>query len=203
MRDITSILQNIEEGHGEATESLLPVVYDELRRLAQSKLGAERQDHTLSATALVHEAYLRMVNHQTARQWASRGQFFAAAAEAMRRILIDNARRRASLKRGGDRRRVDLDKVELSNSDPADKLLAVDEALSHLEAEFPAQAKVVKLRYFAGLSIEETARALGISPATANRRWAFARAWLQTEISEPEALSSPEQKISSLFSGRP
>ncbi len=160
-------------------EPLLPLVYDELRRLAAAQLAHEKPGQTLDATALVHEAYLRLVGDQ---QFENRRHFFAAAAEAMRRILVENARRKHSLKRGGDRQRVDLDIEQLSMSSEASRSLALDEALDRLEARDPPKAQLVKLRYFAGMTIEEAAETLGISVTTANRWWTYARAWLHEEI---------------------
>ena len=178
MNDVTRILSAIELGDPRAAEQLLPLVYDELRRLAAQRLAHEKPGQTLQATALVHDAYLRLVVLDEARGWDGRGHFFAAAAEAMRRILVDNARRKRTAKHGGGHRRRDLDEVEIAAGEPTDDLLALDEALTRLAAEDPGKAELVKLRYFAGLSIEEAARALGISAATAKRRWAYARAWL-------------------------
>jgi len=178
MNDVTRILAAIEHGDPRAAEQLLPLVYDELRTLAAQRLAHEKPGQTLQATALVHEAYLRLVGPGDAQGWDGRGHFFAAAAEAMRRILVDNARRKRTAKHGGGRRRSELDDVEIVAEAPDEDLVALDEALTRLAAEDPAKADLVKLRYFAGLSIEEAARALGISPATAKRRWAYARAWL-------------------------
>jgi len=163
---------------------LLPLVYDELRRLAARKLAREVPGQTLDATALVHEAYLRLVGNDPKKPWNGRGHFFAAAAEAMRRILVENARRKQAEKHGGQFHRLGLDQVEIADRSPSspDKLLALDEALSRLAVEDPAKAELVKLRYFAGLSLEEAADILGISLATAKRRWAFARAWLYDAI---------------------
>jgi RNA polymerase sigma factor (TIGR02999 family) len=178
MTDVTQILSRIESGDPAAAEQLLPLVYDELRKLAAAKLAHEKPGQTLQATALVHEAYLRLVGSQPTQQWDSRGHFFIAAAESMRRILIENARRKASLKRGGDHERIEVaDLPERCDGDPLD-LLALDEALRKLEAEQPSKAQLVKLRYFAGCTLEETAQILGISRATAQRNWAYARAWL-------------------------
>jgi RNA polymerase sigma factor (TIGR02999 family) len=184
MTQITRILSAIDKGDPAAAEQLLPLVYDELRRLAAQRLADEKPGQTLQATALVHEAYLRLVGVEQAQAWNSRGHFFAAAAEAMRRILIDGARRKRRPKHGGGRRRVALDEA-LSLDEPRDDVLALDEALTRLAAEEPAKAELVKLRYFAGLSLEEAATVLGISLATAKRRWAVARAWLYAELSGP------------------
>jgi len=183
MRDVTRILIAIEQGDARAADELLPLVYQELRYLAAQKLSREQPGQTLQATALVHEAYIRLVGVE-ARNWNSRGHFFSAAAEAMRRILIDIARRKKSLKYGGDRKRVDLDKAVLTNDNnvPADDLIALDEALKKLSKKDKVKANLVKLRYFAGLTIEQTAEILGISPTTAKRYWAYARAWLLREI---------------------
>src|SRR4051812_40174577 len=169
MTDVTQILFDIEHGDLAAVERLLPLVYEELRKLASAKLASEKPGQTLQATALVHEAYLRLVGSQQTPQWDSRGHFFAAAAEAMRRILVENARRKATLKRGGDHARIELANLpERIQGDSAD-LLALDEALGKLETEQPNKAELVKLRYFAGCSLEETAQILGISRATAQR----------------------------------
>ena len=178
MNDVTQILSAIENGDPHAAEQLLPLVYEELRKLAARRLVREKAGQTLQATALVHEAYLRLVGPEDARRWDGRGHFFAAAAEAMRRILVDNARRKQTAKHGGGHRRRELDGVEVAAGEPVDDLLALDEALTLLAAEDPAKAELVKLRYFAGLSTEEAAQVLGISVATAKRRWAYARAWL-------------------------
>jgi RNA polymerase sigma factor (TIGR02999 family) len=178
MTDVTRILSAIKQGDPHAAEQLLPIVYDELRLLAAQKLAQEKPGQTLQATALVHEAYVRLVDAAVAPHWDSRGHFFAAAAEAMRRILVDSARRRATLKRGARLERIDLPElVDPARDDPID-LLALDEALNKLEALHPQKAQVVKLRFFAGCTLEETAQALGIARATAQRHWAFARAWL-------------------------
>ncbi len=190
MSDVTRILTAIEQGDPHAAEQLLPVVYDELRKLAAQRLAEEKPGQTLQATALVHDAYLRLVDTEKAQHWNSRGHFFAAAAEAMRRILVDNVRRKRRPKHGGDRKRVELDEA-LSLAEPRDDLLALDEALTRLAAEEPVKAELVKLRYFAGLSLEEAAACLGISPATAKRYWAVARAWLYAALSGP-AEGGPE-----------
>ena len=187
MTDVTRILSAIEQGDSHAAEQLLPLVYDELRKLAALRLAQEKPGQTLQATALVHEAYLRLVASGDAsaprdQHWNSRGHFFAAAAEAMRRILIGNARRKGAQKRGGQARRLDLDAIELTDPPPSEKLLALDDALTRLTAKDRVKAELVKLRYFAGLTTQEAAAILGISTATADRYWAYARAWLQNEI---------------------
>jgi RNA polymerase sigma factor (TIGR02999 family) len=177
MSDVTLILNAMEAGDGHAIEKLLPAVYQELRQLAAQKLSSERPGHTLQATALVHEAYLRLagLDDQSLR---SRTYFFGAAAEAMRRILIDNHRRRQSCKRGGDLNRVELEEDDLAIEAPSDDLVALDEALAEFEKKDSAKAELVKLRYFAGLTLEEAASLMGISESTAKRYWRFARAWL-------------------------
>jgi RNA polymerase sigma factor (TIGR02999 family) len=178
MNDVTRILAAIEGGDPTAAEELLPLVYEELRKLAAVRLAQEVGGQTLQATALVHEAYLRLVEGEGGRVWNSRGHFFAAAAEAMRRILINRARDGRRLKRGGDRRRVDLEDLSDATAADFDALIDVDEALCRLSAAYPRPAELVKLRYFAGLSLDESAAVLGISPSTADREWKFARAWL-------------------------
>jgi RNA polymerase sigma factor (TIGR02999 family) len=178
MSDVTRILSAIEQGDPHAAEQLLPLVYDELRKLAAVRLAREKPGQTLQATALVHDAYIRLVDVEKAQHWSSRGHFFAAAAEAMRRILLNRARDKGRLKRGGQRSRVDLSAVELAADAPDEDLLAIDECMEQLSVEDPECARVVKLRFFAGLSIDEAAAALGISASTAKRHWAFARAWL-------------------------
>jgi RNA polymerase sigma factor (TIGR02999 family) len=182
MTDVTRILSAIGEGDPRAAEQLLPIVYDELRRLAVQKLAHEKPGHTLQATALVHEAYLRLVDGEREAPWNSRGHFLAAAAEAMRRILVESARRKHSLKRGGDRVRVELDGLALVGPEPREDLLALDAALSRLAATDRVAAELVQLRYFAGLTLPEAAECLAVSPRTAGRLWAFARAWLRREI---------------------
>ena len=182
MNDVTRVLTAIEQGDPRAAEQLLPLVYDELRKLAARKLAQERPGQTLQATALVHEAYLRLVDGTEARTWESRRHFFAAAAEAMRRILIDSARRKRRPKHGGDRHRVDLDDAGDAIAPPVADLLALDEALEKLAAEDKDSADLVKLRYFAGLSLAEAAEALDLPDRTAGRRWAYARAWLSEAI---------------------
>src|SRR5262245_46855156 len=186
MNDVTRLLSAIEQGDPRASEQLLPLVYRELRRLARQRLAREKPGQTLQATALVHEAYLRLVGDPGAAGWESRGHFFAAAAEAMRRILVENARRKRAEKHGGHMERRDLDEVEIEAGVPADDLLALDEALTKLAAEDPAKAELVKLRYFAGLSVEEAAQALGVSRATADRYWHYAKVWLFCELRGPE-----------------
>jgi RNA polymerase sigma factor (TIGR02999 family) len=178
MGDVTQILADIERGDPVAAEQLLPLVYDELRRLAAQKMAQENPGLTLQATALVHEAYLRLVDVEQAQNWNSRGHFFGAAAEAMRRILLNRARDKGRLKHGGQRHRVDLEKVELAMDAPHEDLLALDESIERLTEENPECANVMKLRFFAGLSVDEAAAALGISARTAKRHWAYARAWL-------------------------
>ena len=182
MDNVTHILSAIERGDEQAARQLLPLVYDELRKLAGQRLAQEKPGQTLQATALVHEAYLRLVDTDKVQQWNSRGHFFAAAAEAMRRILIDSARRKRRPKHGGDRHRLDLDDAGDAIAPPVADLLALDEALEKLAAEDKDSADLVKLRYFAGLSLAEAAEALGLPARTAGRRWAYARAWLSEEI---------------------
>jgi RNA polymerase sigma factor (TIGR02999 family) len=179
MKDVTRILSDIERGDPHAAEHLLPLVYDELRQLAARRLARERPGQTLQATALVHEAYLRLVDTDTIRRWDSRGHFFAAAAEAMRRILVDQARHKSTARAGGGRRRVDLDEVEPAIEASRVDLLALDEALEQLEVKDPRKAALVKLRYFAGLTNQQAAEALGISSSTADNDWAYAKTWLR------------------------
>jgi RNA polymerase sigma factor (TIGR02999 family) len=184
MHEVTQILSAIEQGDPHAAEQLLPLVYDELRKLAAQRLAQEKPGQTLQATALVHEAYLRLVDVERAQAWNSRGHFFAAAAEAMRRILVESARRRGALKRGHGQERIDLlELADCSGDDPID-LLALDDVLKQLEEQHPPKAQVVKLRFFAGCSLEETAELLGISRATAERHWAYARAWLFGKLNQ-------------------
>jgi RNA polymerase sigma factor (TIGR02999 family) len=182
MTDVTRILAALERGEPHAAGQLLPLVYDELRRLAAKKLAEEKPGQTLQATALVHEAYLRLVGEGQEQRWDSRRHFFAAAAEAMRRILVEAVRRKRSLKRGGGRVREEFDELQLAAPEPVEDLLALDEALEKLAARDPVKAELVKLRYFAGMTIEETAAALGISTATAKRYWTYTRTWLYQEI---------------------
>ena len=183
MSDITRILEAIEHGDAHAADTLLPLVYDELRKLAAAKLAQEKPGQTLQATALVHEAYLRLVDVDKAQQWNSRGHFFAAAAEAMRRILVEQARRKRRTRHGGGRQRVDLDEA-LNLAEPVDDLLALDEALARLAASDPLTAKLVTLRYFTGLAMPEAANALGISVRTAERNWTYAKAWLHRALTD-------------------
>ena len=178
MPDVTQILNAIQQGDPHAADQLLPLVYDELRKLAAQKLAQEKPGQTLQATALVHEAYLRLVGRDQAQNWDSRGHFFAAAAEAMRRILINQARDKKRIKRGGDRRRVDLDRLAKVDDASDEDLLAMDDALALLARQNKACAELVKLRFFTGLTQAEAAACLGISRRTANRYWAFARVWL-------------------------
>lgn len=188
MSDVTRILSAIDQGDPHAAERLLPLVYDELRKLAAQRLAGEKPGQTLQATALVHEAYLRLVGNDDARHWHGRGHFFGAAAVAMRRILVEQARRRKSSKRGGDRKRCGL--LELStHPDPRiDDFLDLDAALAKLAQVEPTAARLVELRVFAGMGVEDAARLLNVSPRTAKREWAYARAWLRREV---EAESSP------------
>jgi RNA polymerase sigma factor (TIGR02999 family) len=184
MHEITGILTAIEQGNPQAAGRLLPLVYDELRRLAAQKMALEKPGQTLSATALVHEAYLRLVDMDAAQaqNWNSRGHFFAAAAEAMRRILVERAREKRSAKRGGDWCRVDCEIDKLAETLRDDRLLALNEAIVRLAEQDPTKADLVKLRYFAGLKIQEAAQALGISTTTADRYWTYTRDWLQREM---------------------
>jgi RNA polymerase sigma factor (TIGR02999 family) len=190
MSDVTRILSAIKQGNPHAAEELLPLVYDELRKLAAERMAQEKPGQTLQATALVHEAYLRLVDGNKAQHWDSRGHFFAAAAESMRRILVESARKKKRQRHGGGRHRVDLQEAVSLADSPHDDLLALDEALTRLTAREPAKAELVKLRYFAGLSIDEAADLMHISRTTAKRYWAFARAWLLAEIDDAE----PERK---------
>lgn len=191
MNELTQILSAIEHGDPKAAEQLLPLVYDELRKLAAQRLTQEKPGHTLQATALVHEAYIRLVGPETERAWNSRGHFFGAAAESMRRILVEAARRKKRVRHGGGQTRVDLDEACLLSEAPADDLLALDEALSRLAALEPVRAELIKLRFFAGLTMPEAAQILGISLATAERYWTFARAWLYAEVGDTDTPPSP------------
>jgi RNA polymerase sigma factor (TIGR02999 family) len=195
MNDVSQLLSAIEQGDPHAAGQLLPLVYGELRRLAAQKLAHESPGLTLQPTELVHEAYLRLVGADAASRWDGRGHFFAAAAEAMRRILVENARRKRSLKRGGGRQRQPLEDVHLVRGEvDDDNLLAIDEALAKFAAKDRAKAELVKLRFFAGCTIEQAARALGISAATADRWWTYARAWLHQEINREPAAPGPQGK---------
>lgn len=180
MSDVTQILNQIENGDPSAAEKLMPLVYDELKKLAAVRMAQESPEHTLQATALVHEAYLRLVGGQTRRSYQDRGHFFATAASAMRRILVDAARAKRSDKRGGNRQQETLGDVVAPS--PDDELLALHEALSKLATDDPIKAQLVELRYFGGLTGDQAAEAMGISPSTADRHWTYARAWLQTEV---------------------
>jgi RNA polymerase sigma factor (TIGR02999 family) len=186
MTEVTRVLSAIDQGDPQAAELLLPLVYDELRKLAAQKLAQEKPGQTLQATALVHEAYLRLLDGEHAQNWNSRGHFFAAAAEAMRRILVDNARRKRRPKYGGDKKRLSLDSIALPEEDRFHDLLDLDQALGALARQEPQKAELVKLRYFAGLSLEETAACLGLSAVTAKRHWAVARAWLYAALADRE-----------------
>lgn len=190
MSDVTRLLEAVKRGDSQATAELLPLVYQELQRIARAHMAQERAEHTLQATALVHEAYLRLVGQEHAR-WDGRGHFFAAAAEAMRRILIDHARTKKAAKRGGNRQRIELDDCLpiTAPCDDVDDLLALDEALDRLAREDAAKAELVKLLYFAGLNLEEAAAVQGISRSTAYRHWQFARAWLHDAIGGAESPS--------------
>jgi RNA polymerase sigma factor (TIGR02999 family) len=179
MNDVTRILEAIEQGDPKAAGELLPLVYRELRQLASQRLAQEKPGQTLQATALVHEAYLRLVGKDDTRRWDCRGHFFAAAAEAMRRILVENARRKAGPKAGGDRKRVELAAIEPTVEDPRVDIIALDEALTALEAKDSRKADLVRLRFFAGLTVEQAAEALGVSVATANNDWSYAKSWLR------------------------
>jgi RNA polymerase sigma factor (TIGR02999 family) len=187
MDEVTRILSAIEQGDPHAAAQLLPQVYEELRKLAAQRLSHERPGQTLQATALVHEAYLRLVGGEPEAGWDSRGHFFAAAAEAMRRILVENARRKGRQKRGGGLARVDLEDAELACRMPPHELLALDEALARLAVEDPVKARLVELRFFAGLTLDEASKALGVSAVTAKRYWRYTRAWLHREVAGDQA----------------
>jgi RNA polymerase sigma factor (TIGR02999 family) len=190
MTDVTRILSAIEQGDPHAAAELLPLVYDELRKLAAQRLSQEKPGQTLQATALVHEAYLRLVDADQSQHWHSRGHFFAAAAEAMRRILVDQARRKHSQKRGGRLKRQPLEIVEIEAPEPSVDVLAIHELLERFEQVDKAGADLVKLRYYAGLTIPEAAEALGVSKSTADRTWAYARAWLHAELKKSGSSSA-------------
>jgi RNA polymerase sigma factor (TIGR02999 family) len=183
LSDVTQILSRIESGDLTAGEQLLPLVYDELRKLAAHRLSQEKPGQTLQATALVHEAYLRLVDGDGELRWNSRGHFFGAAAEAMRRILIESARRKQQPARGGDCQRISLDTMHIAENAPSEELLALDDALRRLEDQDPLAAKLVKLRYFVGMTMSEAAEALDISLRTAERNWTYARTWLHRDLS--------------------
>ncbi|MCS7471589.1 ECF-type sigma factor [Stieleria sp. ICT_E10.1] len=182
MINVTRILSEIEQGDPSAAEQLLPLVYDELRKLAAAKLANEKPGQTLRATALVHDAYIRLVDVEKTQHWNSRGHFFGAAAEAMRRILVDQARRKKTLKHGGSHQRADLSINHPGTEDRVLDLVALDQALEQMEAERPRQAELVKLRFFAGLSVDQAAEALGVSPSTADTDWSYAKAWLRLAL---------------------
>ena len=194
MTNVTQLLDAISHGDAHAAGQLLPLVYEELRKLAAVKMAQEAPGQTLQPTALVHEAYLRLVGKDAAQEWDSRGHFFAAAAEAMRRILVDNARRKKSEKHGGGLARQDLDAERVTLPEVREDLIALDEALTKFAAVQPQAAQLVQLRYFAGLSIPEAAHTLGISPRTADRLWAYARAWLHQEIAGDPLEDDSEKK---------
>lgn len=191
MNEVSQILSNLAQGKAHAAGQLLPLVYEELRKLAAARMAEEAPGNTLSATALVHEAYLRLVSPSDGLRWDNRGHFFAAAAEAMRRILVEDARRKLRAKHGGNRQCIPLAEAQPVAPDPRHDLVALDAALTRLEAEDPQAAKLVELRHFTGLSVAEAAQALGISPRTADRVWAFARAWLHRELADTAA--NPEK----------
>ena len=184
MSDVTQILSQIESGDPSAAEQLLPLVYDELRKLAAAKLAQEKPGQTLQPTALVHDAYIRLVDVEKAQHWDSRGHFFAAAAEAMRRLLVESARRKGREKHGGRLDRREFVAGAMASPVPSEELLAIHEALGRLEASNPEAAQLVKMRYFAGFTIPETAQHMGISPRKANQIWTYARAWLATDIAD-------------------
>ncbi len=189
MSDVTQILSQIEQGDPRAAEQLLPLVYDELRKLATAKLANEKPGQTLQATALVHEAYIRLVGSESERKWDSRGHFFGAAAEAMRRILLNQARDKKREKRGGGRQRIDFDKIQVAMDTPSDELLALDEAIELLASQDQLSAELVKLRFFAGLTNQQAAETLGIPRRSADRQWAYARAWLFARMRSDDRLS--------------
>ena len=182
MSEVTRILSAIESGDTQAAEQLLPLVYDELRKLAAQRLAQEKPGQTLQATALVHEAYLRLTGNESGQKWDSRGHFFAAAAEAMRRILVEQARRRQTAKHGGERQRVELNDSSLTAPMPDEELIALDDALEQFDKVDPDAAKLVRLRFFAGLNMSEAAEALGVSVRTAHAHWAYARSWLRRQM---------------------
>lgn len=187
MTDVTQILSQIEQGDPSAAEQLLPLVYDELRKLAAAKLAQEKPGQTLQATALVHDAYIRLVDVEKAQHWNSRGHFFGAAAKAMRRILIDKARRKAGVQHGGDRHRENIPLDDIASCESPAFVLAIDEALQKLARENEVVAQLVELRYFAGLTVEEAAKTMGVSDRTARRYWVYAKAWLLQELGESDS----------------
>jgi RNA polymerase sigma factor (TIGR02999 family) len=192
MSEVTRLIDAVDKGDRHAAAQLLPLVYEELRKLAAQRLAQEKPGQTLQATALVHEAYLRLVDVKDSRRWDGRGHFFAAAAEAMRRILVDNARRRGRIKHGGDRQRVDLQPADLQATAAApDELLLIDDSIARLATEDSKAAELVKLRYFAGLSIEQAADVLGLSRSSAYEHWTYARAWLHCELRGERNVSPP------------
>jgi RNA polymerase sigma factor (TIGR02999 family) len=191
MNDVTRILSAIDQGDPQAAEQLLPLVYDELRKLAVQKLAREKPGQSLLATDLVHEAYLRLVDQDVVQRWNNCGHFFAAAAEAMRRILVENARRKHSLKRGGGRERIELEHLDVAEQEVSDEVLDLDEALTDLAAIDPQAAELVKLRYFAGFTIKEAAEALGVSPRSADLIWAYSKAWLLRKLQGDSPASPP------------
>ena len=199
MNDVTRILAAIDQGDPKAAEGLLPLVYDELRKLAAQRLAHEKPGQTLQPTALVHEAYLRLIGNEAGaaegQKWDSRGHFFAAAAEAMRRILVESARRKNRFKHGGGQQRVDLDDHDVAAPSPPEEILALDGALSRLAQDDPEAAKIVQLHFFAGLSIEQVAETLGMSRATAYRQWAYARAWLRCAIGDEEDMPADQPPL--------
>ncbi len=184
MNDVTHLLKAIQHGDPAAADQLLPMVYDELRRLARSKLAVEPSGQSLQPTALVHEAYLRLVDVKNPQAWNSKGHFFAAAANAMRRILIENARKKNSQRRGGDWQKIGLEKIELTSPNDSVFLIVLDKSMDQLSKEHPFAAQVVSLRFFAGLSIEQTSEALNVSTRTVNRHWRLGKAWLYAQLSE-------------------
>ena len=186
MNEVTRILSAVEQGDPHAADQLLPLVYDELRKLAARRLAEEKPGQTLQATALVHDAYLRLVGAEKVQRWDSRGHFFAAAAEAMRRILINRARDKKRAKRGGERRSVDLDRIEIALDTNDEQLIALDEAISQLAVEDPDAARLVNLRFFAGLTLKDAAVSVGLAPRTAERQWAYARAWLYARLRQDD-----------------
>jgi RNA polymerase sigma factor (TIGR02999 family) len=196
MNDVTRILSAIEQGDPKAAEQLLPLVYDELRRLAARRLSQEKPGQTLQATALVHEAFLRLVDAEHSQRWENRRHFFAAAAEAMRRILIENARRKRAARHGGGRTRVDLDEADLVSQAEPQELLDLDDALAALAGEDPDAAQLVRLRLFAGLSVEQAAEVLGVSRAGAYQQWTYARAWLNARLREGDGPGPPGKNSS-------